>query len=174
MVHETAGGPVWDRPLRERRQVTSSNGTAPRGLEVRRDCSCRSASLFEEHGAAAGGARSGILDFSRAGWILPAFLMVAPVKIKRGSGGGGIGHCQMPVSRPRRFQGELPQRGKRWWPGPFGFFLIAEKETRPAGRNPHIPVSVSRNICSPSSGPSGATFPQGKARAGGRKGRPCE
>ena len=74
----------------------------------------------------------------------------------------------MPVSRPRRFQGELPQRGKRWWPGPFGFFLIAEKETRPTGETPRIPVSVSREYTFPSSGPSGH-LPPGEGLGGGHR-----
>ena len=73
------GGPVRDRPLRERRQVPPSNGTAPRGRKARRDCSCRSRRSFNRHGAAAVGAQTRILVFP------------APA-----------GHCQMPVSRPRR------------------------------------------------------------------------
>ena len=44
---------------------------------------------------------------------------------------------KMPVSRPRRSQGELPRRGKRRWPGPFGSFCAAAKGTRPQAKSPY-------------------------------------
>ena len=36
----------------------------------------------------------------------------------------------------RQLQGELPRRGKRGWPGPFGDFLSVQKVTRPGAKYP--------------------------------------
>ena len=66
--------------------------TAPRGQGGRRDRSCRSTIPFNQHRAAAGGARNGILSFARAGQIFSTLLGGSPVKINGGPGGGGIGH----------------------------------------------------------------------------------
>ena len=104
----------------------SDHRTATRGLRARRDSSCRGKYLFKKHGAAAGGARSGILSFSRAGWryMAPWWL---PRRKNRGSGGGGIKtRSVFPDAGPRRR---------------FAYFADAGKVGRPAGRNhPHPPA----------------------------------
>ncbi len=68
-------------------------------MEARRDCSCRSKYLFKQHGAKAGGARSSILSFSRAGQIFSTPLGGSPVN-RRGSGADSP--CQGEMSRRDR------------------------------------------------------------------------
>ena len=80
VVDETAGGCVFTVVLRIQHQPRrrSNHRTATRWMEARRDCSRRSKYLFKQHGAAAGGARNGILSFARAGWRYTAPLVDPP------------------------------------------------------------------------------------------------
>ena len=120
---------IWHQPRRR-----SEHRTAPRGKKNRRDSSCRSRHLFKKYGAAAGGARYGILVFARAGQIFSTFLGGFPVN-KRGSGGGGIKTRSV-------FRDAIP----RWR---FANFADAGKVGRPQAKSPRPflkPVKRADNI----------------------------
>ncbi len=102
--------------IRHQPRRRSNYRIAARGQNARRDSSCRSASLFNQYGAAAGGARNGVLSLPAPdGGTKP--LGGSPVK-KQGSGG-------------RRDRALLNAREPP--PAVFWFLLYRYKRNSPAG-----------------------------------------
>ena len=97
--------------------------TAPRGQKARRERSCRSIRPFNQRGAAAGGTRSGILSFARAGQIFSTPFGGSPVKKQ-----GVRGRRDRALSNAR----EPP-------PAVFWFLLHRCKRNSPAGEIPQVP-----------------------------------
>ena len=98
----------------------SNHRTAPRGQSIKRDRSCRSIRPFNQRGAAAGGTRSGILSFARAGQIFSTPFGGSPVE-KQGV-------------RGRRDRALLNAREPP--PAVFWFLLHRCKRNSPAGEIP--------------------------------------
>ena len=103
--------------IRHQPRRRSNYRIAARGQNARRDSSCRSASLFNQYGAAAGGARNGVLAFARAGWRYKAPWWL-PRRKNKGSGG-------------RRDRALLNAREPP--PAVFWFLLYRYKRNSPAG-----------------------------------------
>ena len=98
----------------------SDHRTAPRGQKTRRDRSCRSIRPFNQRGAAAGGTRSGILSFARAGQIFSTPFGGSPVEKQgvRGRRDRALSNAREPA------------------PAVFWFLLHRCKRNSPAGEIP--------------------------------------
>ena len=105
--------------------VLKPAGTAQKGRRVVIE---RTTGLFDLGRAAAVKDRTGILSYSRAGCDRRSVSRASPVMGVRGMSGMKA-RAIAPARNGLRFPGAIPRRF-------FGFFLIAQKETRPQAESP--------------------------------------